>query len=288
MAALLTRKLVLTAILFSISLLLLILPFVIHTKAATSGTFNVTLTINNVPPFVSWVNGSVSGDPTEGTFTVILVSFNVTDNNSAADLNDSTAAIILNLSTETSRSSSVCWNTSEVGNTVTYSCNITLWYWDMDGSWTINASIQDNSGQYAQNVSQTFTWNLLRAMTVTKPALSFTGIPSQENISAAENPQVINNTGNRNFTMVNMTGYELRGVTYNTYVIAAGNLSVNISNSSLGQPMVNGSTLQVTGSTLPRGNQSTEDLYLYLDIPTGMRGQQYQAAAAYVIGVAES
>lgn len=278
---------ILTGVIFTSVLILLVVPFILKTEAATTGTFNVTLTISNSEPRIVWVNDSISVSPSEGSYTLVTIRFNATDNNSAADLNDSTAQVWLNLSSETMRGNASCEDVAESGNTVTYECQMQLWYWDMDGTWQINASVEDNSGVYTQNTSATLTYGDLAAMQVIKSDLTFEGVPGDENVAATENPQVINNTGNRAFTAVNITAYDLEGVTDSDYTIGAGNFSINVSDSSIGQALVNATTMQVTDSSLPRGNQSTEDLYVYLDIPSGVLGQTYAAMNLWEIEVTQ-
>lgn len=281
------KQRLLTAGIFSGLLVLLILPFALKSEAATTGTFNVTLTITNAEPRIVWVNGSVSATPAEGGARLVSIHFNVTDNNSAQDINASSAQMWVNLSQDAIRGNSTCTNISASYNTVTFECQFYMWYWDADGTWQINASVKDNSDAYTQNITTTFSYSDLAAMTVIKPSLSFDGVPAQLNVSANENPQILNNTGNRNFTAVNVTAYELRGITDTSYTVGAGNFSINISDWEAGQALLNASTLEVTGSTIPRGNQSTEDLYVYLDVPTGVTGQTYAAVELWQVEVTE-
>lgn len=280
-----SKERTITSLLFIAILAMLMIPFILKTEAATTGTFNVTLEITNAPPTVIWVNDSISLSPSEGSRTLVTVNFNASDNNSAADLDDTTAQVWINFSSETSRGNDTCAVVAESGNIVTYECTFYMHYWDADGAWTINASVEDLSGEYAQNLSATVTYGDLAAMQVIKANMTFDGVPGDENVSSAENPQIINNTGNRDFSEVNITAYELQGVTNPAYTIGAGNFSVNVSNSPIGQMMQNATSILIPDSTLPRGNQSTEDLYVYLDIPTGILGQTYKAAELWEIEV---
>lgn len=285
------KRLILTIGLFS-AIFGLVLGFgaIKDSQAATTGTFNVSLTISNSAPIVIWVNGSISESPTEGSTKVITVVFNVSDTNGASDINVSTANVTFNFSTEPVRGASNCVEQSSSGNVMTVECNITMNYYDLDGEWTINASIMDDSESYAQNLSETMTWGDLAAMTVTKSEMSFSGSPGDTNLAPTENPQVINNTGNQDFVSVNITGYELQGETVDTVTIGAGNFTVNVSDSAagLGDQIINDTSIQITDASLSRGAAATEDIYLRMDIPSGIIPQDYSAVELWEISVSET
>lgn len=260
------------------------------TRAATTGTFNVSLTIGNTGPEIIWVNQSISESPTEGGPKIITVIFNASDENGAADIDISTANLTFNFTGETTRFSTDCAEQASNGNVMTVQCNITMNYYDAAGDWTINASIKDDAGTLGQNTSQTMTWGQLAAMTVIKSDMTFSGSPGDNNLAPAENPQIINNTGNRDFATVNITGYELVGASDDGYTIGAGNFTINVSNSAdgYGDQIVNATSIEITEASLPRGDGSTEDLYLRMDVPSGILAQNYNAAELWEIEVTES
>lgn len=280
------RLTVTLAVFLTLGLILFSIGSAKDSRAATTGTFNVTLSISNSAPTITYVNGSVSESPNEGTIKNVTIYFQATDINGADDINISTVNLTVNRTTEPIRTQHSCASKGTSGNVMTIECNVTMYWYDEDGAWTINASIKDNSGSQAENTSQTMTYGTLSAMTVTKSSLSFSGTPGDENVEPTENPQVINNTGNQDFTEVNLTGYDLQGNVTTTEYILVGNFTVNVSDSSAGYgQIVTNTSFQITGASLARGATSTEDIYLRLDIPSGITAQGYNAHNNWMIEV---
>lgn len=248
--------------------------------AAQSGTFNVTVTITNTAPTIPFVNSTLSYTPVESTNSAFQFYFNATDANGASDLNDATAQVVVTLGGE-SATSSACTPTDD-GNTVAYNCSVTIPFYYAAGTWAINASVSDSSASYAENTTATFTRATLKAITLSEASLSFSGTAAQNDVLASEGAQIITNTGNYNFVQLNLTAYAVNA-TWPDY-IGAGNFSVNVTASSgPGQALVNNTAVQVADLSLNRGAASTETLYIYLDIPSGVTTNTYTASSSWVI-----
>lgn len=167
-----------------------------------------------------------------------------------------------------------------------------MWYFDQNGAWTINASIQNNEGGYGENSSTTFTYNLLDAMVVSPSSLTW---PSpinftNTNVGSSNNPAIVNNSGNGGPYNINVTAYDLQGEQQASYYIYASNFTVdNVSAGCSGISMANATSVNVTDAILYSGNNSLnydnatsgqEPIYFCLKgIPAGIPSQSYSSAA---------
>jgi hypothetical protein len=249
--------------------------------AAQSGTFNVTLVVGNDAPLISWVNSSFSLTPVENSTGVYQFTFNATDANGAADLDDASATVRVALGTQTA-TSSACTGTAS-GNTKYYNCSVALpYYYNASASWSINASVEDIGNSYAENTTQTFTYNELKAIALQYATLSFSGSAGASDLAASQGAQRIYNTGNYDFLELNLTAYDLRNGT-NAW-IGAGNFTVNITASGgLGQLLVNSTAVNVTNGNLTHAQGTSTTLNLYLDIPGGQASGTYSAASSFIV-----
>ena len=247
----------------------------------TVGNFNgsvsnlsFSLTVSASAPVVSWVAPVSTQSITEGSVTNVKFTFNVTDANGAGDINNNSARLYLNFSSEAVRFNDTCQANQSVGNTVLFDCIVPIWYFDGAGDWTINASANDSTGALAINVSANFTLASTIAMTMSPTALTWSTLElGAGNQTSNSDPLTINNTGNRDISTggITVTGYNLQGVTTTTEFILAQNFSVwhnNGSNSCTGVSCLecNGTQLlNATAETLP-----------YANITAGNNSQNYQ------------
>jgi hypothetical protein len=85
---------------------------------------------------------------------------------------------------------------------------------------------------------------------------------------------VLNNTGNFDFTSINITAYDLWGVTNSNYKIGAGNFTLNTTNTGgVGIRLINRTSLNIGGAALYHKQNDTDtggnmSLYLWVDIPS--------------------
>ncbi len=272
---------IITFMVFLVTLIAITIPAIMLTLGAQTDTFSVSTTVGNDAPVISWVNGTGSDSPNAATTKIIQIRYNVTDVNGVDDINDSSAFMNITNGGVT-RTSTSCTAAGLAGIMESFLCNITINYYETPGEWVIEAYIRDNGGSPDTNDTSNFTMGNTDDVDVLEGSLSFSGSAGEENVSATENPLTINNTGNQAYSSLNLTGVELTG---GGDVIGAGNFSVNVSDSSDGQTLVNNTDISITGSSLAKrtGASSTEDLYFYLDIPSGINATTYNSGSNCVI-----
>ena len=254
-----------------------------YNSSARDSWFNVTeQTVDagggNNDPVISWVNNSVVENPIEGSIKTISINFNVTDLDGASDLNDTSAKIYLNKTGEPSRFNASCTPSGNSGNTETYTCAIDMQFYDLSGDWTINASIQDNSHSYAENITETFTYNLLSSIKLNPIFLNFSSTLIKGAIlNATNNPLLLNNTGNDNFTTIKIKALDLIGITNNNYYISATNFTASVSD-VFGDQLINNTNVTISTATLNRGYNETEQIYVWVNLTKYVIPQEYNTS----------
>jgi len=273
-----TRNVRLATALFFIALAMLVLP-AIHLVNAVTDTFSATITVTNAAPTVYFVDAGQSLTGSAATSAVVYVLFNVSDANGYDDVNISSAAVnITNGSTTLSSTGCVLFSGS--GQNARINCSVSLRYYDPAGTWTINASVKDNSTNFAQNFTQTLTVNALDAIDLVSASISFSGSPGTTDIASSPTAQFVNNTGNRNYTSMNLTGYAF---TSGASTINVGNVTANVTNSVIGQVLINNTEVLLGNSTLTYGVSATRSIYFFLDIPASQQSGSYTAQASWII-----
>lgn len=133
-----------------------------------------------------------------------------------------------------------------------------MWYFDKNGAWTINATIQDINSAYGENSTTTFTYNSLTAMVMAPTSLTWPAIGvAATNTGSNNDPITVNNSGNAPSLSINVTALNLRGETTTTQFIYAANFTVdNITEGCSGTAMANATSTNVTNANLGRGNNS--------------------------------
>ena len=240
------------------------------------------------PPTIPWVQSLNPQNPTEDSITSVTFNFTITDENGFEDINISSVNASFIRAGEPTRINESCINYSQFGNDMNFTCTIDMSYFDENGDWTINVSIQDNEGEYAENSSTIFTYNILSAMKMSPTSLGWPEISlTSTDIGSTDNPIVINNTGNNPNLNINVTAYDLRGEDKTEYFIYANNFSVGVeSEGCSGITMSNATSLNITTALLTRGNHSINDgtgqeqLYFCLKgVPSGITSQSYSSSA---------
>jgi len=260
--------------------------------AGSSDTYNVTAGItgsNN--PVIDSVGSISAQDVTPGSTTTVSFTFTVSDNDGYHNLNNSTATAVFNRTGETSRSNTSCASTNVDWNTNNYTCSVGMQFYDATGTWSVNVSIRDDDSNFVQNTTTTFTYNSGLHMNMTPDSISFgtTLNAGQTNVSATDDPIVVQNIGNYNITQVNITAYDLVGVTYPSYTIGASNFEVSATDTAdSGSALSNAIAVTASGVTSVRGASSTDSLYFFLDVPsTNIQVQTYNTVGGtdWTLGV---
>ncbi len=242
------------------------------TGKATSQTTGANVELGNTAPTIYYVEdvGDINGFPSSST--TVNFTFLVNDSDGWENINVSSASLVVNRSGET-RSNLSCVSLGNIGDfTLNVSCNVDMWYFDIPGNWSINASIKDINGALATNTSQTFKYNLLTGFVMSPNNLNWTGLSVDSiDVPANNHPILMNNTGN-SARDVNVTGINLPGVVDDTKIIYAENFTANNISASDGTGLVNATAIQISNVYLTRGNHSINDnvtgqeqIYFYLE-----------------------
>ncbi|MEK6945950.1 MAG: hypothetical protein AABW63_04130 [Nanoarchaeota archaeon] len=262
------------------------------TGYATSSTASLNITIGNSAPTIGYVDAISAQDPSIGTTKSVIFNFTATDTDGYTNLDSTTAKAYFQKVGETTRSNTSCAaNGTASGNSQNYVCTINMWYFDINGAWTINVTIDDINGAHAENSSTTFTYNLQTAMTMSPTSLTWTPVGLSDTDTGSNNdPIVVNNSGNDVNLNINVTAYNLRGEITTTQYIYANNFTIeNASQGCSGAAMTNATSINVTTAILQKGNNTLnynndtsgqEQIYFCLKgVPSGISAQSYSSAA---------
>ncbi len=221
--------------------------------------------ISNTPPEIVAVYNStemtdVSPGPNEGPVaTYVILNFTAYDAQGFGNLNDSSVQVNFSKAGEESRLNTSCALLNDYNtNYANYTCNVTMWWWDASGTWTINSSISDLDGNSAFNDSTNFyigstTGLLANSSSVGWPEIS-PGASNQE----ANSPTLLNNTGNVQVS-VEVNATNLTGDNNPSYSLGASNFSVHTLAGCGGTTMSWYSYKTVIGAVIPKGNYTKDD-----------------------------
>lgn len=263
------------------------------TGKASSQSFTVNVTVTNSPPRIYSITGLSAITLNEGPSpTYVTVNFSVNDSDGAGNLNNASAKINLTRGGEALRYDSLCDVKDFQGNFSNYTCNITLWWFDGAGPWTVHANITDLNGNLAVNGTTSVTVNTLTGFVMSPATLNFTNLVAGSYNNTPINHLTLNNTGNADISAgnVQVNATDLVGETTPNRFLYAGNFSVstytgnsiecNITASAT--QMVNKTFTGVVLSALDAGNYTINDgtgqekLYTCLrEVGSELTQQQY-------------
>jgi len=275
-----------------------------------------TVVAAQVAPIVKINNITFSVDPVSGRDAIVLISINVTDADGIGNIN-ATKTIInftlgardiaqfrFNLSDDGSGEFGTCSNGTHVTEEIVQiNCTVSMRYYDnSSANWVINISVEDLDGNVGRNDTLRFTYNQLAAFSITAKDISesanlnFSSLNVNDLNKPGKVPILLNNTGNDDFSQINITGSALLSGSDN---IPISNFNVNITNSSTGQGLELSASPQVipgidssanatllhgpgvSGDSVPypantdfktKGNQS---LFFWIDVPSGTAAGTY-------------
>ena len=268
------------------------------TGRATSGPTDVTVTISGIDPVDFIVHNSTLidavVDPTENSTTTIPVVVTVIDPNGATDINDSSVKIAFFKDAVTRSNSTACVKLIGQANVTAqnYSCSIGLWYFDVQGDWTINVTATDYGNlTYISNADYTFSYDQLQAMVINPATVTWSSVtPGNTNQTSVEDT-TINNTGNYDLTgkiQINATN-----LYSGSNFLDVGNITSDIETGGsppvecVGTQLVASENTAITGVVLAPGNLSEgggtaqEVLYYCLtDIPLTLPSGTYDTTTS--------
>lgn len=251
--------------------------------AATIGPVDLWVAVNtgNTAPVIYNVT-PVTVTPVAGTDTEVEILFNVSDADGTGNLDDSSVAMNLSLigyadRTNDTGNCEVVESTFNGGTDRTYRCTVVLKYHDNASAfWVINISAADSAGSIARNNSENITVNSVSGFSLVSDALALSA-----SLGSSDNQLsfTLNNTGNFDFSVVNVTPYNLNASITDIFVLS-GNFSLNgtLSGSGFGVNLANASGVNISeegNSNLSiQLNKSNADgsgghhaSYIYIDIP---------------------
>lgn len=251
-----------------------------NVSVTVTGTAQVNVTVDN-----STLTGGVT--QTEGSSTTTDIYILVCDPNGVNDVNDSATEISYYKSGEDTRYGTCSWDSDVNTYCANFSCQVDMWYWDLYGTWNINATANDLGNKTAvSNTSYTFTVNQLKAMVISPQQLNWTAItPGDTDAKADNDPTTVNNTGNYDGTL-NVTGLDLYGLTTTSEKFGVNNFTSGIADDCTGSGvyLANASQVLVTGSSANPGNLSLgggagqEELYYCIPNVPQLSSQEYSTA----------
>jgi hypothetical protein len=250
------------------------------TGKASSQTVSVNISVTSAPPVIYNVSFSTSVTPIEGpSLTYIVMNFSVNAANGAASLNNGSAMLNLTMAGQPVRVNA-CTIKDFAGNYANYTCNITFYWYDQAGTWTIYANISDYGGNYVVNGTKTVSIGTLTGFVMAPSALTFPSvIAGATNQTSTNDPLVLNNTGNQNMSLVKINAIDLAGETdHGKFLFASnfsasnstgGNIECNVSGSATAMVNVTDTTvgntvLNIGNFPLNDGSTGQEQLYVCL------------------------
>ena len=287
-------------VIIGIICLLLILPLIsagifsnlwskITGKASSQDVdLNITVTAGSAPtiPRVDNDTANIIDGPNEGPSpSYILINFTAYDADGAVNLDDSSANVTVGKSSETNRTNVSCsWVADYDTDYANYTCNITMWWWDTAGDWTIYANISDTQTNTGTNSTKTFYIGATDGVENNITSVSWGSISPGATDQAANEIAGLNNTGNMNqWIRVNAT--DLVGETDPAYALGASNFSVNGSSCAAGV-MTHNTYLNISDVALTKGNYTLQDgtaqeiLYFCLKICNSELEAQFYSTSA--------
>nr|MCK4930162.1 hypothetical protein [Nanoarchaeota archaeon] len=245
-----------------------------------SGVLNITVNVSNVAPIIDNVSNISNQDPNPEAIKMVEVNFTASDPDGVSDLNDSTAKAVFSKGGVTREGN--CTPNDIDENTTEYNCSVGMQYYDSAGTWAINVSVMDNASLSAYNDTTNFSYNELLYIQVSPTVFGFGDYYlGDTDKNASSNPLLIDNMGNVNLTIINITAYNLVN---GSYTLGVSNVTVNVSDAV-------GTALQhSTELTIPYANvnvdvggvDANESLYFYITIPN-IPPLNYVSSSSWVI-----
>jgi hypothetical protein len=253
---------------------------------------NISVSGGTAPVILAVYNETISSTVLEGpSATYVIIVINVSDADGPQNLNNVSAKVNI---TSLDGISAIRQNTSCVWvigqsttNSVNFSCNVTMWWWDKPGLWNISAYVADLSGNVANNISiKTLTLGTTDGLTANDTALSWAtispGAINQQSIDYI----VLNNTGNR-YRSILVNATDLIGEVTTSQALGASNFSVKNAAGCEGTAMVNWTATNVTtalnffsGNYTYNNGTSQQNLYFCIEESNSdLSAQSYSTAA---------
>ncbi len=278
-----------------LTLFLLILAGAVFAAQVGPKNLFVAVTTGNNAPIVHGNNSNGSVTLIDGGLTQFTIQFNVTDADGTGNINNAGVGVNVTYNgIKVSNNTGNCAITNPSSTTRSFSCIVVFRYFDNSSAiWEINLSAEDNAGAKAHNDSHNYgaasggpgarnlTVNSLSAFTLQTPSLATSANLGDSN---KELQIIVNNTGNFDFSFLNVTPFDLNTSLTDIFALE-GNFSINSTSSTgvgFGKALFNATPTNFTGlgdqnqnTTLPHKITNAEadkfsnrTLYIYIDVPS--------------------
>lgn len=221
-------------------------------------TISVAIAGSNAP-LIYVYNGtmtSIAGGPNEGPAqTNLMINLTAYDADGIANLNVSSATVNFTKSGEQFRFNNTCTNTVNYSTYyANFTCNVTMYWYDGTGSWSIYANVSDLNSNAVTNGTTNFQVGATDGFVTAPTTLTWASLTAgSTNQSSTNDPMLLNNTGNVN-KFININSTNLRGESTPGLALWAGNFTVNVSRSFPGVNMTDHTYVNITSAALPKGN----------------------------------
>jgi hypothetical protein len=159
-----------------------------------------------------------------------------------------------------------------------FNCSMSFNFWDTAGEWTINASIQNTSGDLFINQTQTFIVNALDYVTQDVNSVAWASATSGTNDNEADNTIILTNGGNQDYVTCNIKAYDLIGENY-ANLISANQFSIANSTGQTEEQiyLINDTLVDVSSKINLNSHSSSTSTtaFFYVDVPTGLLPDNY-------------
>lgn len=272
----------------------------------------VAVTVSNNAPIVWGNNSNSSITLTDSQKTEVTFQFNVTDADGTGNIDINHVGVNVTFNgVKRQNNSGNCEVILVTSTTASYTCKVVFYYYDNSSQlWTINFSAADLTGSHAYNDTNNYgvasggraarnvTVNSLSAYTLNTPSVVTSANLGDTN---KEVLVTINNTGNFDFTLINLTPTDLNASLTDIFKLGY-NFSINATASTgigFGVNLTNGTPTNFSDSllggqlsaTLPHkitsgeaDNKANRTLYIYIDVPNDKglsTGVTYNTSASY-------
>ncbi len=299
------KKKAIQSIIFIVFLLALFIPILkIAFAPSPPQLFNVMVTLGNVGPRIHniTINGqqpAFSASPTENASRRIDITFNVSDSNGQADIDTASIVATLNFTNTVRKNASACVTITTGTLDKYFNCTLIFPYFDENSTeYDLNITVADLAGVRSENYTTTaFTYTILTAIELSIYNLTFSTSPGSTDVRPVRD-MVIFNRGNDVFRDLNLTTYDLNGV---SQIIGASNFTFNITNTTNGGGFLIGNNsvgrtaggngtnytfINGTGEIMARYvNNSNRTLFMSVNVSAELTEKSFNASQAWIIRV---
>jgi hypothetical protein len=245
------------------------------------------VTVGNTAPTITNVYFQDNVAPLEASSRSIVVNFTAQDDDGYPDL----ASTTFQLSGTRVGSCSAIAGAS--GDSQSYTCSVTMWYFDPAQGYTITVSVTDTSAATATNNSYTYNYGSTSAFVMSPSVLTWPPVtPGQSGVESDNDPTLMNNTGNFPFTAIKINATDLKGATDPTKIIPGSVFKSAGATPCSGTSLVSSDYATIGVLGLGIGNNSAgggqQNLYYCLNVPSAVTRQAYTTTAmgAWTVKVA--